>query len=450
MSGMNPDVVVAGAGASGMCAALAAARLGSHVLLLEKGSIPGGTNTQSLVGPLMGFHAGQKQVVRGLAQEIVDRLERRGGTLGHLPDPLGVTSTLTPIDPEILKQVYFEMLREEKNITLLLHTFVTGAHREGKWLRSLRAVHKGGETDITAPVFIDATGDADVAHLAGVPCVYGRPEDGFAQPMTLVIRADRVDLDRVRRTMRLCPDQFVLRKDALDMPYVAVSGYFDKVRRAREKGTLTFPRDRVLFFQGVREGEVILNMSRVVRHRSTDAFDLTKAEIEGRRQADEIMDFLREEIDGFQQARLIQTGDAIGVRESRHIRGDYTLTEEDILNQAVFDDSVAICAFPIDLHDPLGKELHWTKTDPASCFDVPYRVMLPENLGNLLVTGRCVSATHQAAASLRITPTAMALGQAAGTAASMAPAGNVRNLSLPALHRVLLEMDAVPGRSFLP
>ena len=443
------DVLVAGAGASGMCAAIAAAREGQRVLLLEKSGILGGTNTQSLVCPLMGFHAEGIQVVRGIAQEIVDRLEKAGGTLGHIPDPLGVTATITPIEPELLKQVYFDMVRQEPNITLLLHTFITGVSRDKNRIQSVSAVHKGGSSSFSARVVIDATGDGDLAWAAGVKCAQGRASDGFAQPMTLVMKIGGVDLKKVRSAMKAHPEQFILRKDALDIPYTAVSGYFDAVARARQRGDLTLPRDRVLFFQGIREGEVVVNMSRVVKRRGTDAAELSLAEAEGRAQADEILAFLKKDIDGFRGAYLVETGSAIGVRESRHIEGKYTLTDRDILNGEQFEDAVAMCGFPIDIHDPLGKELHWTKTDTAGCYDVPYRVMLPEGIENLLVTGRCVSATHEAAASVRITPTAMALGEAAGIAAAMAADGNAAGVDTAALREKIKEKGGVPGRKYL-
>ena len=443
------DILVAGAGASGMCAAIAAAREGKRVLLVEKGGMLGGSNTQSLVCPLMGFHAGGRQAVRGLAQEIVDRLARRGGTLGHIPDPLGVTATITPIEPEILKQVYFEMLREEKNITLLLHTLITGAAVEQGRLAQVEAAHKGGKALFRAGVMIDATGDGDLAALAGVPCVFGREKDGLAQPMTLVIKIGGVEYPKIRAAMAARPDQFVLRKGALEDSYVAVSGYFEAVEQARSRGELTLPRDRVLLFQGVREGEAILNMSRVVMKRSTDAWELTQAETEGRAQADEILSFLKKNIEGFENACLMETGAMIGVRESRHIQGRYTLTERDVVSGAEFEDAVALCAFPIDIHDPQGKDLHWTKTDTAQCCEVPYRVMVPESVGNLLVTGRCVSATHEAAASVRITPTAMALGEAAGIAAALAPSGRVDRVDAAGLRERIAQRGGVPGKKYM-
>lgn len=443
------DVLVAGAGASGLCAAVAAAREGARVLLAEQSGILGGSNTRSLVGPLMGFHAGKTQVVRGLAQEIVDRLARRGGTLGHLPDPLGVASSITPVEPELLKQVDFELIREQPNITLLLHAALAGAEAQGGRIQHVTLLHKGGPEDFSAGVYIDATGDGDLAFHAGVPCTLGREADGLSQPMTMILKLGGVDFSAVRQAMRERPDQFVLCDGWDRIPYVAVSGYFEEVRQAREEGLLTFPRDRVLLFQSVRPGEAVVNMSRIIDRSAVNADDLTQAEMDGHAQADEILRFLRARVDGFQSAELLETGSAVGVRESRHIRGVYTLTAEDILRSASFEDAVAVCAYPIDIHDPHGKALTWVKQDPSACYDVPYRTLLPQEISNLLVTGRCLSATHEAAASVRITPTAMALGEAAGTAAAMAPDGTPARADVSALQARLAERGAVPGKKYL-
>ncbi len=440
------DVLVAGAGASGLCAAIAAAREGAETLLIEQSGIPGGSNTLSLVGPLMGFHAGNRQVVRGLAQEIVDRLAARGGTRGHLPDPLGVASSITPVEPEILKQVEFEMLREQPRLTLLLHATAADVLVRGGSVTGIRVLHRGGLEGFSARVYIDATGDGDLAFRAGAPCVIGRASDGLSQPMTLVMKIGGVDFDRVRAAMKAQPDQFVLCENAGQIPYVAVSGYFEEVQKAREDGTLSFSRDRVLLFEGVRPGEAIVNMSRIIGKSALDPEELTLAETEGHAQADEILRFLRSRIDGFQNITLLETGSAVGVRESRHVRGAYTLTQEDILRSAEFQDSVAVCAFPIDIHDPRGKELTWVRREPDQCYDVPFRVMLPEGIDNLLVTGRCVSATHEAAASVRITPTAMALGEAAGIAAALASDGHPAKVNVSALQKAIARWGGIPGK----
>lgn len=446
------DILVAGGGPSGIMAALAAAREGASVRLIEKNAILGGMNTAAMVCPLMGFHAGEAQVVRGLAQEVIDRLAARGGTLGHIPDPIGVASSITPIEPTILKQVYFDMLREAAGVELLLGTLVYRVKTEKNRVTAIKTVSKGGTKEFEAGVYIDATGDGDLAALAKQPFSTGRAWDTFSQPMTLLFKVGGVDFQKIRAYVKAHPEQFILGKQGPDMTYVAISGYFDTVAHAKEAGSLTLSRDRVLLFQGVRPGEAVINMTRVAKRSGTSAEDLTKAEMEARGQVDEIIRFLKHDVEGFEGCYLTESGDCIGVRESRHILGQYTLTGEDVLSCAAFYDSVAMCAFPIDIHDPSGQGLHWTKAGGSGCYDVPYRVMVPKKAENLLVTGRCVSATHEAAASVRITPTVMAMGEAAGIAAAIAVQGGyaVADVDVSALQARIASHGGVPGRGYLP
>jgi hypothetical protein len=204
------------------------------------------------------------------------------------------------------------------------------------------------------------------------------------------------------------PSQFVLDsgiKDIKNMPYLAVSGFFRAVEEARRRGEFGIARDRVLLFQGLRPGEVLINMTRVLSRRATDAGDLSAAESGGRRQAADI-------------------------REGRS-----------------FPDSIAVGAFPIDIHDPGGKDLDWKPGDRAGCYEIPYRIMYG-TIANLLVTGRCVSASHEAAASIRISATAMALGQAAGIAAVLAAGGGIAvdQVDPGLLQKELLRQGAVPRK----
>ncbi|MDR0399977.1 MAG: FAD-dependent oxidoreductase [Treponema sp.] len=415
------DIVVAGAGPSGCAAAIAAARMGARVLLLERYGFPGGMNTAALVSPLMTFHAGKRQIIRGIAQEIVDRLVEAGGSLGHIPDPLGVASSITPVDSECLKLVYEDLL-SGAGVTTLFHSFVHAVDREGPRIRGIRWVNKGGGGSSGPGYFIDATGDGDLAALGGMEFSEGRESDGLAQPMTLIFKVGGVDMARIRQAMAAEPSQFVLDPgigDIQNMPYLAVSGFFRAVEEARQRNEFGVPRDRALFFQGLRPGEVLVNMTRVLRRRAVGAADLDAAEREGRRQAAETLGFLKKYIPGFAGSFLSALGTQIGVRESRRIRGRITVGAEDIREGRTFPDSVALGAFPIDIHDPGGKDLDWKPGDRDNCYEIPYRALYGE-IGNLLVTGRCVSATHEALASLRITATAMALGQAAGIAAVLA------------------------------
>ncbi len=444
------DVIILGAGSSGINAAVCASRQGMNVLLIDQNGYPGGTNTSAMVGPLMTFHDGDTQVVKGIAQEIIDRLAARGGTLGHIPDPIGVVSSITPVDSEILKQVYFEMLAEEKNITTLLHTFFVDASVQDGCVHSVRVINKSGIETYEGKVFIDASGDADLAAACGVDFLVGRTQDGMAQPMTLMFTVQNVCLSETVEYVLKNPDQFVLNPDCDLNRYLAVSGFFNLVDQARKNGDFPLLRDRVLFFEGVHKGEVTVNMTRVTRLSGVNGDDKAEAEFEAHNQVDIVMNFLKKYIPGFSHARLKGIAASTGVRESRRIVGVETLDADMILHDCEHPLSVAVCAYPIDIHDPTGANLN-CESKEKGCYDIPYGVMLPENVSNLLVTGRCISATHEAIASARITATAMALGQAAGMAAAISVKDNtaVQKIDVNKLQHLLWESGAIPGKKWL-
>ena len=445
------DLIVLGAGPSGINAALSAARGGLNVLLIEKNGYPGGTNTSAMVSPLMTFHAGDRQIVRGIAQEIVDRLAECGGTLGHIPDPIGMVSTITPIDSEALKLVYFSLLSGEARLTTLLHTMLESVEMEDGQLTAVQVLNKSGRSAFRGRMFIDATGDGDLAAACGVEFLLGRGSDGMAQPMSLMFSMDHVDLAHTTDYVLKNPEQFILDPRCDLRRYLAVSGFFSLVAQAKERGDFPLPRDRVLFFQGVHPGEVLVNMTRVTRLSGIDAKDLTRAEFEAHLQVVQAAGFLRRYIPGFQNALLRRIAPVTGVRESRRIVGMRTLTSDMVVNNLSQPDSVAVCAFPIDIHDPVGAELNWIRKEKVCCYDIPYGVMVPQKLPNLLVTGRCISASHEAIASARITATAMALGQAAGVAACLAVQEKIpcQAVDVALLQRRLAAQGAIPGVRWL-
>ncbi|SCX74871.1 FAD-dependent oxidoreductase [Alkaliphilus peptidifermentans] len=445
------DVIIAGAGSSGAVAAISAARNGASVLLIDKNGYPGGMNTAGMVCPIMTFHAGDRQIIKGIPQEIIDVLIERGASLGHVPDPIGVVSSITPIEPEILKLVYFEMLAKLPNITVLFHTFICDTVVENGVVKSIQVVSKSGLASYQGKTFIDATGDGDVASFCKADFHMGRSSDGFSQPMTLMFQVGGVDIKKVIAYVKSNPEQFILNKDCDIDKYLAVSGFFDIVNTARINGDLTIPRDRVLFFQGMHPGTIVVNMTRITKLRGTNAKELTTAEFNSHNQISEIMLFFRKYLPGFANCHLLSAADTIGVRESRRICGDYTLTIDDVVNGVCFEDSIAMCAFPIDIHDPIGNDLNWVRKSRTCCYDIPYRVMMPKKLKNLLVTGRCISATHEAMASSRISATAMAIGQAAGLAAALESRDicDFRQTDVKVLQDKLIKQGAVVGKAWL-
>ncbi|MFH5184252.1 FAD-dependent oxidoreductase [Paenibacillus sp. TAB 01] len=283
---------------------------------------------------------------------------------------------------------------------------------------------KSGKVEVRGTVFIDATGDADIAYLAGAPCLQGRDGDKLTQPMTMKFRMRGVDLARVKQYMLEHPEEFYRKTPFGELPELPLSGVLGYYKHWKE-ADLPINRDQVLFFTGPEDDEVLVNTTRVQGLDGTDVEDLTEAEEQGRRQVLMVADFMRR-LPGFEGASLSAVGAQIGIRETRRIDGVYALQADDVVQGRRFPDVIARSGYPIDIHDPSGKGVTaaWVQGDGA--YDIPYRCLLPRQITNLLTAGRCISTTHEALATTRLTPSCMATGQAAGSAAGLAVKHGVR------------------------
>ncbi|UOF89508.1 FAD-dependent oxidoreductase [Fodinisporobacter ferrooxydans] len=450
MNELEVDVAVLGGGPAGIAAALGAARMGASTLLIERYGFLGGMSTISLVYPWQTFHTmAGKQVIRGVAQDIVDELVRRNASPGHLRDTIGFVHTLTPFDPDMFKLVAAEMLLDS-GCRLMLHTYVAEAEAKDGHIASVKVVNKSGMQTVKSKIFIDTTGDADVAYWAGTEVLKGRESDHKTQPMTMKFRMNHVNIDAIRDYMKQHPDEFYKKSLIADLdriPLTGVQGFYKHWKEA----DLPILRDQVLFFIGPREDEVLINQSRVSGYDGTQVEDLTKAEVEGRRQVVMIAEFLNRQIPGFENARITQVGTQIGVRETRRAVGLYQLNRDDVIQGRKFEDVIARSGYPIDIHDPSGKGVDsaWIGDDGA--YDIPYRCLLPKEVDNLLMAGRCMSTTHDAHSTTWLTPSCMATGQAAGTAAAMAALKGVspHDLQVGELQRNLLTNRADLGFSLV-
>ena len=436
------DVLVIGGGNAGCAAAIAAARRGAKTLLVERYGFLGGTATAAMVGPWMTFHSGSKRIVGGIAQEIVERLQRKGGSPGHIHDSSDYVSTITPFDPEIHKAVLFEMM-QEAGVDLLLHSYFLNAIEGESGVEGATFATVGGEREYGAAFTIDATADAYVAASAGVATQKG-DERGRVQPASLMFRLSHVDLSKTATYVRMHPDQMrtsLKAHERLAPAMTAVAGLYDLWNDALEHGEVSVPRELVSFFISPYPDEVIVNMTRVTNVDPLDPDDLTRAEVEARGQVMQLLEFFRNRVPGFENARLAATGTQIGIRESRRIVGEYTLTRDDVLEGRRFDDAVARSAYPIDIHNPSGSGTTTHRLPAGESYEIPYRCMVPQYVDRLLVAGRCISTTHEALASTRLTPTVMTLGQAAGTAAALAKqtGKRLRSIDTQALRRALLD-----------
>lgn len=419
------DIIVSGGGTAGISAALRAARAGAHVLLIEKNSYVGGTAASGL--PFIDFFTKDgKQIVAGQAQELMERLFQEKAALGHIRTQGGHLNSVTMIDPEWVKIVAEEMLLEA-GCDILYHSFVCGAETEDNVLKSILVANKNGLTKMAAKCFIDTTGDGDVAAFAGAKFHQGRDSDGLCQAMSLLFKLGDVDVETAaalfsENRIAACPL-------GGDHEYnLHISGKLTQWNEIILKDKIFPHPDHNIWAGTMRENELTyVNTIRVSEKNGADAYELSEAEIEGRRQLKKVIRFLNAYVPGMERAHITSIPNGIGVRETRRIDGEYILTGEDILSGRKFEDCIAKNGYCIDIHDPKGQG--WGVSFIQSedhCYDIPYGCIVPQTLDNLLTAGRCISATAEAIASTRIMPSCMALGEAAGVAAAMAAGRGIR------------------------
>ena len=284
---------------------------------------------------------------------------------------------------------------------------------------------KSGRVAIPAMVTVDATGDGDVAAMAGAAFEFGEGESRSVQPVTLMFRLSGVDMGCVRDYMIEHPEEFHHRSLIEDLQRITlsgVSGFKSIWKEGQIQGAIDSGKGHFLFFQGVGETEVVVNSTRVANVDPTDFEDLTRAEVEARRQTWALVKYMRAKLPGFGDSRLIQTAPQIGVRESRRIVGEYTLTGDDVMSGRWFDDTVMVGGYTVDVHGSTAENSKQVQV-PAHC--IPYRCLVPRDVEGLLVTGRAFSADRDALGAVRTTPGVMAMGQAAGTAAALAVQGGI-------------------------
>lgn len=389
------EMIVVGGGFAGTAAAIAAARQGKDVLLIEKYNCLGGAAAYGLVSnfaPFWTYNPGRTQknfLSRGLFEEILGEMTVAGGTS---QDNARIFSE------EILKVVLNRMC-VDSGVTLLFDALVTGVRMQEGRVRGVTASHVGGKSYFEADFFIDATGDGTLAFLGDYPFRKGRETDGLCQPMTLTFRLGNVDRDMYEATKK------------------QIGSRFAEYRRAGKPVT---PAEELLIYRTISRQIMTFDATSLVRLDSTSPEDLTRAEIEGREQVMQIYAFLKENFDAFRHSVLLSTGIQIGVRESRRIIGEKTLTREDLERFAKPEDGIAACNCDVEIRNPEGGATTRCVFPDGQYYTIPYGCLVPLGSQNLLVTGRCISATHEAQASIRTMPTCCTLGEAAGLAGAVA------------------------------
>lgn len=409
------DVVVIGGGPAGVTAAVGAARAGARTVLVERHGFLGGMWTAGMVLTLAGYNSWLKPYTRcvdGIAGEWIDRAQREGGA--NVNEGFVINS-----DPEVMKRVADDMI-EESGVRLLLHTWGARPIMEHERVRGVYVENVDGRTAILADVTIDATGNGDVFTRGGAAWV----TSNSLQPMTMPFRMGNCSPDgnvshEAPATLPIGPEPGMLREPVLS-DYSSVRHDIgvdrDGMAAARDEGEL--PRFGGPWFGGLEKEVVWVNATRILGN-AADAQDLTRAEIQGRRETKKVVEYFRRNVPEFKDATLLHTSTQIGVRETRRLQGEMTLTGDDVRGAREFDDSIAVGCWPIDVH-PTEKVVGTHAMYVPAPFDIPYSIMVPESLDGILATGRCISADREALGSVRVGATCAALGHAAGVAAAIA------------------------------
>lgn len=442
------DVIVIGGGVSGSAAAVSAARCGARTLIIENEGYLGGSLTGCGVGPMMTYHTGSKQIIKGFMEELVEELVRRGQSTGHIRDTLNCVSYQTPFNAEGLK-LLLDQKCAEAGVDVLFHTMLASATIEDKEIKEIIVCNKAGLSTYKAKIYIDATGDADLAVKINIPTVIGKKGKDITQPMTMNMKYCNVNSEKLRKAV-LESDKKEFPSMNLDIstmkntPYLALGGFGSLFKEENEKGELHIPRDGILIFETERKGEYIVNTTRINKLSPVDPMDLSNAEIIGRKQCAELDKFLRKNIPGFENALLEFTGPKIGVRSSRQIVGKHVITEEDLFSKKRFPDTICHAAYPIDVHSPSDETTYRKELKPGDFYSIPYSSLYSETVSNYLTCGRSISSTFEAQSAIRVTPIAGSTGQAAGVAAAIAVEDNtdVQSIDVKKLQRVLKSQGA--------
>ena len=413
------DVVVVGAGAAGVAAAVSAAQTGARTLLVERYPVLGGTTVVSGVSSFqIGPDVHGQPIVRGHYANVLRHLHEEGVMRGQ------------SFTGEVLKVIYLRMCKEA-GVDLLLHGYFTDASVEDGRITAIAVETKSGLESISARVFIDCSADGDVGFAAGAPTESGRTADGLMQPLTLYLTLKNANYDIVSQ---LDPADYFPKFDEI-LPHVRTS----QVRLSYG------PR-----FSVTPDGRLGFSMMHIRGVNGADADELTQAEIMAREQAYDIWHFFRDHVPGCENTILDATPFQIGIRETRRVIGDYIMSRDDIVGCRKHADTIGRSNSFNDVHNPDGEGTLHEYVTKDDWYDIPYRALLSRNVTNLLTAGRCMSCTHWALGSLREQPTCMVTGQGAGVAAGLAAASNValRELDIDALQQALMTQGVDLGPAF--
>jgi len=427
------DVVVLGGGPAGIAASVAAAMQGRKTLMIERYGFLGGMGTAAGVTNFCGLHANVhgeiRQVVHGVADELLSRIDRLGGL--NAPHVTFGKIAAQAYDTAAYKCAADDLLLGH-GVEILFHALGAGVVMEpDDTIRALIVETKSGRAAVIGRMFIDCSGDGDLAAWAGAPFELGDGRGSMLYP-TMMFRVNGVD------------------PAAAGEAWLTVPQLMDEA----EKRGVRFPRKKPVVRPQKNPIEWRVNVTQMKKPdgsalNGADVDELTTGEIEGRRQAMEFFEFLKREAPGFGNSYIVDTPPQIGIRETRRITGHYQLSREDVLSCASFPDTIGVNGWPIEAHVAGDVRLEWPDIPGSRGFNhLPYRMLLPQKVRNLLVAGRCASMTHEGQSAARVSGGCFVMGQAAGSAAHLALSGNsaLAEISVEALQALLEKNGAYLGR----
>jgi hypothetical protein len=442
------DLAVVGAGPGGLSAALAAARLGKQVVLVERSSALGGAASSGL-GFLGYYDRRGHRAIGGLAQEYVDRLLHVDGSIGHFLCP--AHNCITPILPDFFKIIAVEMC-QEAHVQVLFNFDLLDVQVEGPAIEHITVYGKGTEIKIKARMYIDGTGDGDLAYMAGVPFTAGQDGTGINQPATLMFSVSNIDILKLYEYFALNPHELGIKEkyaDGYDLSFFmktpghCLVGLNGLIEKARQAGDFDIPRNQFTYISYPDVNQIAVNTVRIINIDGSDPIQLSAGLEEGYRQIGILIKFMRQYVPGFAKATITQISPSLGIRESRHFEGIRRLTRDDVFNYRIDSETVALCAYNVDIHSGDGSHVDLMPVEKP--FGIPLGCMIPKTIDNLLFTGRTISVDSVAYGAVRIMSTAFALGEAAGTAAALGISDQVKPaaLDVAAVRTILLKNGAI-------
>lgn len=444
------NVIVIGGGPGGIPAAIAAARQGMRTLLVERHAFLGGVAATGL--PILAFYDRTgKQVVGGIGDEMIKKLSKIGGSFdGHIPCP--IHNSFTPVNPYLFRSVAAEMC-EEAGVDLLFSTEVQDVLVTGGKVTGVKLFSRSVTYEVDCDIVIDATGDGTAAYLAGAMYEMRDAKEGNLQPVSLVFSLGNVDIDEMLDYIKANPETFATPDTYgegieytldyfLDSQSFYFTGFEEFIKLARANGDFDIPRDRVIFAKQPNKNEIVVNATRMIHVDPTDPESVSRAETEGHKQVRILFNFFRKYCPGFKDIFLANTASGVYARESRRIVGLKTITKANIDSLLVPADTIALAGYNVDIHQAgVGLNL----LPAAHAIGIPYGCLVSKNIRGLLTSGRCISVEPYPFGLTRAMATCMAIGEAAGTAASLSVKEQVdlADVDVRELQRLLVENNAI-------